>query len=48
MKLLHPFAGIARTLALLGEVHAAALPAYSIPPKLAQCQQGRCSQCGLK
>lgn len=35
-----PLAGIARTLGPPGDVHAAALPSYSIPPKWRQCQQG--------
>jgi hypothetical protein len=41
-------AGIERTLALFGAVQAAAVPAYSIPPKCRQCQQGRGSTYGEK
>lgn len=39
--LAQPLDGIARTLALLGAVHAAAASPYSIPPKWRQCRQGR-------
>ena len=48
-KALHPLAGLDLTRAALGNVQWAAVPAYNMPAKRVQCQQGRCSGChGVK